>query len=369
MATRLSHPFGSWLGVAGGLVLLSCSSADPGPSTTGGGGTGGGQGGNPGTGGTPPAAQGGAGGTSAPSGGRSGTTGGSGGAAMQGGSGGSGGGGGSTTGGTGGAGVPERDAGAVDAGGGRGGSGGAAPAGGAGGAGGAAALPRFSFFTTSLEAMRRLSKNQMGFGGDLRYGTADGLTGADKICTEIAESSMPGSSVKQWRAFLSVSRGPDGMPVHAADRIGNGPWYDRLGRVVAMTKANLLQPRPVGADPAIKEDLPNESGTPNHRPDPTMPPVDNHHVLTGSDPMGRLYNAQGTCLDWTSSARDNMMTGRPRIGFSWSIQNRIHWISGQDEGGCGAGINLGDTGGSNPNNPIVGSGGGYGAIYCFALTP
>ena len=27
------------------------------------------------------------------------------------------------------------------------------------------------------------------------------------------------------------------------------------------------------------------------------------------------------------------------------------------------------TGGSDPNNPIVGSGGGYGGFYCFAFDP
>jgi hypothetical protein len=65
------------------------------------------------------------------------------------------------------------------------------------------------------------------------------------------------------------------------------------------------------------------------------------------------------------------MTGRPRIGFMWSIQNRVHWIDGQTEGGCGAGVTGVGTvnGGSDPNNPIVGSGGGYGAIYCFAKIP
>jgi hypothetical protein len=71
----------------------------------------------------------------------------------------------------------------------------------------------------------------------------------------------------------------------------------------------------------------------------------------------------GTCDNW--SALTN--AGRPRIGFSWPAGNRQHWISGQDEGGCGAGVNLAQTGGSDPRNPIVGSGGGYGGIYCFAL--
>jgi hypothetical protein len=40
-----------------------------------------------------------------------------------------------------------------------------------------------------------------------------------------------------------------------------------------------------------------------------------------------------------------------------------------DESGCGAGASLVEMGGPNNSNPTVGSGGGYGAIYCFALTP
>jgi len=256
---------------------------------------------------------------------------------------------------------------------GSGAAGGTAGASGPGGSGGAASanLPKFSFFLTSLTAMRTLSKSQNGFGGDLRYGRADGLSGADEICTEIAESSMPGAGAKQWHAFLSVAQGPAGAPINAADRIGKGPWYDRLGRLVATTLTDLLQNRPNGADPAIKEDLPNESGTPNHRPDPTQPVADNHHVLTGSDTQGRLYtvNAKSTCLDWTSSSMDNVMTGRPRIGFSWSVANRTNWISGQDEGGCGAGVAIQENGAGDPTMPFVGSGGGYGGIYCFAMVP
>jgi hypothetical protein len=238
-----------------------------------------------------------------------------------------------------------------------------------GGAGGGPnTLDKFSFFVTSVKAMRALAKSELGFGGDLRYGEADGLSGADKICSEIAERSMPGSAAKQWRAFLSVYVGPGGMPVNAIDRIGAGPWYDRLGRVVAMTKAELQNTRPSNADAAIKEDLPNEDGIPNHRPDPAQPEIDNHHTLTGSDAMGLILNTRqdATCKDWTSK---ETTIGRPRIGFSWSVSNRIHWISGQDEGGCGAGFDLDGGGGSDPNNPVVGSGGGYGGIYCFALTP
>jgi len=316
----------------------------------------------------PPA--GGAGGSSVGSGGSRGGAGGSGGsqaggsgggAAGQGGAGGAAAGSGGSPGGAGGA--------AAGAGGAMGGQGGAMGGQGGGDAGAMdVANPpaeRFSFFVTSLEGMRRLSGSQNGFGGDLRYGEANGLAGADKICTELAESSMPGAGAKGWRAFLSAAEGPEGQPVHAIDRLGDGPWYDRLGRIVAMTKADLLNTRPRGADPAIINDLPNEFGVPNRRPDPAQPAVDNHHFLTGSDDEGRLFGPTATCNSWSTTAA----AGRPRIGFSWPAGNRQHWISGQNEGGCGAGVNLENTGGSDPSNPIVGSGGGYGGIYCFANVP
>lgn len=243
-----------------------------------------------------------------------------------------------------------------------GGAAGASTSGGSGGAVDPGKLDKFSFFVTSMKAMLKLAPPN-GFGGDLRFGQTDGLSGADKICSTIAETSMPGASAKNWHAFLSTSK------VNAADRIGAGPWYDRTGRLVANNLSELLQNRPSTANAAIKQDLPNEDGVPNHRPDPTKPADDNHHTLTGSNAQGKLYGATATCLDWTNNEKNNAKTGRPRIGFSWSIQDRTNWISGQDEGGCGAGVAVGENGGSNPNNPIVGSGGGYGGIYCFALIP
>jgi hypothetical protein len=266
-------------------------------------------------------------------------------------------------------GAPAGGAGGASAGGEGGSSAAAGSAGsaGTGGSGGATIDPtkldKFSFFVTSMVAMRKLAKSDDGFGGDLRYGEADGLTGADKICSEIAESSMPGAAGKKWHAFLSTSK------VNAADRIGPGPWYDRTQRLVAQSLTDLLQDRPNGANAAIKQDLPNETGTPNHRPDPTKPEDDNHHTLTGSNAQGKLYGPTSTCMDWTTNVKNNTTTGRPRIGFSWSIDNRTNWISGQDEGGCGAGVAVNENGASDPNNPIVGSGGGYGGIYCFALVP
>jgi len=241
-------------------------------------------------------------------------------------------------------------------------------------------LEPFSFFVTSLEALQRLSGSQDGFGGDLRYGEADGLSGADKICTEIAEYSMPGAGAKGWRAFLSATKGgPDGGPVHAIDRIGEGPWYDRLGRVLSMTKEELIAPRPQGADPAIKNNFPNEYGVNNYDPDGTGP-VDNHDMLTGTGTDGHLFGtALQTCNDWTSA---NGPDGTPHVGHSWPRAHEFgvgeliaafgmgHWMSVFDEAGCGAGVNIIEMGPPNPALGLtVGSGGGYGGFYCFALTP
>ncbi|MFT3927079.1 MAG: hypothetical protein QM778_31325 [Myxococcales bacterium] len=238
------------------------------------------------------------------------------------------------------------------------------------------AQARFSFFVTSLAAMQSLSGSSQGFGGDLRfgeYGAGAGLRGADKICAAIAASALPAASEKTWRAFLSTSY------EHARDRIGAGPWYDRHGRLVANSLEELTALRPTAADPAIRDDLPNEDGVPNHDPY-GKGGVDNHDVLTGSDAAGRLYGSapDNTCDDWTSAAP----SGSPRMGHSWPRDSEAvragdplaSWSSAHDGAGCAPGLNLIETGKPITKSPLsptgrsVGEGGGYGAIYCFALS-
>jgi hypothetical protein len=234
---------------------------------------------------------------------------------------------------------------------------------------------KFSFFVTSLRGLQDLSGSSVGFGGDLRFGETGpgaGLRGADKICATLAERSLPGAGNKGWRAFLSAAAGEDGLPVNAIDRIGEGPYYDRLGRLVAPTKADLLQQRPTNGDPAIRDDLPNEDGVPNHQPDPTAGAVDNHHMLTGSNTAGKIYALDATCLSWTSAKGDTSSEGKPRVGLSWPRNGGAqgaHWISAMSESGCKPGVNLVETGGPQASAANVGSGGGYGGFYCFALSP
>ncbi|MDC0706939.1 hypothetical protein POL68_00485 [Stigmatella sp. ncwal1] len=223
----------------------------------------------------------------------------------------------------------------------------------------------FSFFVASIESMRELSGSANGFGGDLRFGEATGIAGADKICLTIADKALPGSGQKVWRAFLSASTGgANGGALHAIDRIGEGPWYDRNGLLVASNKAGLLAVRPQGAT-QIKNDLPNERGEPNHQG------VDNHDTLTGSNKQGQYAGSKSsTCNDWTSSTGS---TGKPTLGHSWprSVSNPSNggnWMSDHTAPGCAPGVNLSQNG-PGGGSATVGGGGGYGGIYCFAINP
>jgi hypothetical protein len=256
-------------------------------------------------------------------------------------------------------------------------------------------LEKFSFFVTSYAALQKIAGNTKGLGGDLRHGETGagaGLRGADKICTEIAEGSMPGAGAKTWRAFLSATADENGKQVNAIERIGSGPWYDRLGRLVANNLNELYYDRPQNAAAAIKNDFPNETGTTNQNPDKTGN-VDNHDMLTGSNAEGKLYGATATCSDWTSTATSG---SKPRVGHSWptmaagcsttstlgaggaggggpgggfgGMGSMCNWMSALDEAGCAPGVNLIQNGGPG-NDGTVGSGGGYGGFYCFSLTP
>ncbi len=227
----------------------------------------------------------------------------------------------------------------------------------------------FSFFATSHVALQRESGSPDGFGGDL-----GGLAGADAICQSIAEYSSPCQTTKVWRAFLSTSS------EDAIDRIGTGPWHDRLGRLLANNISELINDRPTNAHPSIKDDFPNEDGVPNQYPDGTH--VDNHQFLTGSNLEGRLFDvntgagtgcldtwsvAAATCNDWTTSEP----VGCPRVGHSWPREfSGINWISVWNEGGCSPGGVLvdGNNGGGPDGTRRVGSAGGYGGFYCFAVT-
>ena len=233
--------------------------------------------------------------------------------------------------------------------------GGAGSEGAAGSAGTGLDATSFSFFYTSLAAMRRLSGSDDGFGGDLRFGAGNGLEGADKICQTIAEGE---GSIATWHAFLSAVRGPDGKTVNAVDRIGKGPWRDRQGRLIATDVASLIAERPNGDIDAVS-DLPDETGN------GTMGLGTSYDVITGSNKLGLLKydDPEHTCMDWTDGSLDNVLV---TAGHTWLAGGIGNWIDAHAELSCRPGVKLDSPGISDGTS--IGAGGGWGGIYCFALT-
>ena len=217
---------------------------------------------------------------------------------------------------------------------------------------------KFSFFLTSWYHIQLLSGSSDGFGGDLRYNNAaTGIAGADAICQEIASRVCFGHLT--WRAFLSTST------QDAIDRIGDGPWYDWSGALVATDLSGLTQgDRPAGGccDSGIYDELGifhNGQSDVNNDGQPD----DDHDVLTASDEQGRY--AGFSCDDWTSTtATGGERSSGPTCGHSWPANSGRHWISAHSASGCAAEVNFIQDGRGSGNG--VGSGGGYGGIYCFA---
>src|SRR3984893_3766177 len=83
-------------------------------------------------------------------------------------------------------------------------------------------VPDMTFFVTSTP---------IGKGADL-----GGLQGADAHCQELAAAVGAGNKI--WRAYLSTADTPAGKGINAKDRIGNGPWQNSKGAVVATSVAD-----------------------------------------------------------------------------------------------------------------------------------
>src|SRR6476660_10164281 len=144
-----------------------------------------------------------------------------------------------------------------------------------------------SFFVTS---------NGVGNGGNL-----GGLAGADNQCQTLAQAA--GAGGKTWRAYLST-QAADGKPaVNARDRIGNGPWQNSKGAVIAKDVAELH-----GNNNLTKQTALTEKGEVNNGLGDTP---NRHDILTGSQADGTAFPAgdDRTCKNWTSSTQGSAMLG------------------------------------------------------------
>ena len=194
-----------------------------------------------------------------------------------------------------------------------------------------AQAPAMGFFVTS---------GNPGRGGDL-----GGLAGADRYCQALASGA--GAGARTWRAYLSTVATASGPAVHARDRIGNGPWYNARGVLIASNVEELHGT----ANRIDKQTALTEKGEPlSGRGDP----VNMHDILTGSLPDGRASGATGdtTCGNWTHEGAGSALVGHhDRMGLDDSAAAKS-WNSSHATRGCAM--------------DALKTTGGAGRLYCFA---
>ena len=174
-----------------------------------------------------------------------------------------------------------------------------------------------------------------------------GLEGADRHCQQLAQAAGAGS--RTWRAYLSVSpAGGTAAVVNARDRIGQGPWRNSKGVVIAKSVDDLHGPE----NNLTKQTALTEKGEPvNGRGDtPNM-----HDILTGSQPDGRAFPAgdkDTTCGNWTKGGEGSAVVGHhDRVGLRDDDASKS-WNSSHGSRGCGL--------------DALKATGGAGLFYCFA---
>ena len=173
-----------------------------------------------------------------------------------------------------------------------------------------------------------------------------GLAGADAHCQKLAQAA--GAGPRSWRAYLSAAAAAGQPPVNARDRIGNGPWYNARGALIAWNVADLHGDVQRDRNSINREFALDEKGQPvKGRGDQP----NQHDILTGSDSFGRLpigSAATTTCNNWTSNSTGSAIVGHhDRSGGGNSSWNAAHGSRG-----CG-------------QQDLVASG-GAGLFYCFA---
>jgi hypothetical protein len=219
-----------------------------------------------------------------------------------------------------------------------------------------------TFFVTSTP---------IGNGGNL-----GGLAGADAHCQALATAVGAGSHT--WHAYLSTQAKGDSPAINARDRIGQGPWYNAKGDMIARDLATLqgdtLEQARLGNNvtklTALTEKGEIVPGV-NDNPDPQdrtwsyasqHPNSNRHEMLTGSQTDGRAYsdNNDHTCANWTSSSNGNGQDIRSNTGPAAQIG-----LSDRNGGGNTSWNSAHATRGCSQQDLVSTDGAGF--FYCFAI--
>jgi len=178
-----------------------------------------------------------------------------------------------------------------------------------------------------------------------------GLAGADARCAQLAQAA--GTTGKTWRAYLSTQ---GAGAVNARDRIGNGPWQNAKGVVVAKSVDDLHS---ANNNLSKQTSLSEKGEVINGRGDTP----NRHDILTGSQPDGRAFTGADdrTCGNYSkSSGAGAVMLGHhDRQGLrdddaskSWNSSHPSRGPQTNQAEGCS-------------QDALKGTG-GDGLFYCFA---
>ena len=174
-----------------------------------------------------------------------------------------------------------------------------------------------------------------GNGGDL-----GGIEGADAHCQALAEAA--GAGGKTWVAYLGTER-EGGRGVDARSRIGDGPWHNAAGELIAEDIDQLHLGPNIVRSTALDEDGNRVLG----RGDET----NRHDILTGAMADGTAFfpdDDDHTCNNWTSSGDGSAMVGH----FDRQGGGNTSWNAAHQSRSCSQ-ADLRATGGD-------------GLLYCFA---
>ena len=196
-------------------------------------------------------------------------------------------------------------------------------------------------------------------------GNLGGLEGADRICQTAAAAAGAGN--RTWHAYLSQEQRGTTPRVNARGRIGNGPWYNAKGQLIASNVADLHGDQQRDRNNIQRATALDEKG--KEVPGPGQQGVQNEHdVLTGSDAQGRAFTdgLDHTCNNWTS---DGMTLPVPETQQKQGVPaERARAMLGHMDRTGGGNISWNAAHMSQGcSKQSLNNTGGAGRLYCFAI--
>lgn len=197
-------------------------------------------------------------------------------------------------------------------------------------------------------------------------GNLGGLAGADQICQNLAAAAGAGN--RTWRAYLSAEARPGQPAVNARGRIGDGPWYNAKGIMIAGSVADLHGDQQRDRNAIRLTTVLDEKGQQVPGNSPTT--QQEHDILTGSDSGGRAFTdgTDHTCMNWTTDAMTVPPTpDQAKEGVPPSRARAM--IGHSDRGLQGAGNTSWNAAHMTQgcSKQALMNSGGAGRFYCFAI--